>query len=114
MTEKELHKIFSTNIKKHRANNKWTQTALAKKIGTSSNFINDLESAKKWASPVTMVKLANAFKIEVYELLRQPDLLPDNMNSILRKYTENVHTVIDHTFADFMKTNMRKIMAEKM
>ena len=95
MTEQELHEVFSKNIKEFRGNFDWSQVALAKKAGVSINFVNDIESGKKWASPATMIKLANALDVQVYELLRPSGLLPDNLNSIFKKYTEDVYTAVE-------------------
>ena len=103
MTEKELRKIFSANIKKQRSSLNISQTKLAKKTGVSVNFIHDLEAGKKWASPVTMVKLAKAFKIEVYELLKPPGMYPDNLSSILKKYADEIHDALDQTRHELLR-----------
>ena len=103
MTENELRKIFSSNIKRYRNRFKWFQVDLAKKAGVSINFINDIESEKKWASPATMLKLANTFNIEVYELLKPPDSFPDNFDSIVKKYTDNIHAAVDEACLGFLK-----------
>jgi transcriptional regulator with XRE-family HTH domain len=95
-TEKELHEIFSRNIRRRRRDLDLTQIALAKKTGVSTNFINDIESGKKWASLATMVKIANVFDIHIYELLKPPNLLPDNLPSVLKKYTEDVQVSIEN------------------
>ena len=103
MTEKELRKIFCKNIKIYRGRNNWSQVALAQKAGVSVNFINDIESGKKWASPTTMIKIADAFNIHVYELLKPPDLLPDNLNSIITKYTDNIYKALEDIRHDFLQ-----------
>ena len=103
MTENELHKIFSSNVKRYRDHFKWSQVTLAKKTGVSVNFINDIEFEKKWASPATMIKLANVFNIEVYELLKPPDLIPDNFNNLVQKYTENIHAAVEEACLDFLQ-----------
>ncbi|MDR1858211.1 MAG: helix-turn-helix domain-containing protein [Treponema sp.] len=103
MTEKELHKVFSANITRHRKSLHWTQSQLAKKTGVSVNFINDLENGKKWASPVNMVKLGNALKIETYELLKPYGLFPDSLSSMLRKYNEDIHTALEQTRQAFLQ-----------
>ena len=95
MTERELHKIFSANIRRYRKALGLSQVQLAKKTGVSINFVNDLESGKKWASPATMLKLAGVYKIEAYELLKPPGLMPDNVGSILKKYADEVHAAVD-------------------
>jgi transcriptional regulator with XRE-family HTH domain len=103
MTEKELREIFSKNIKEFRSNLHWSQVALAQKAGVSVNFINDIELGKKWASPTTMIKFANVFNIQVYELLRPPNLFPDNLNSIIKKYTDDIHTALENTRLSFIE-----------
>jgi transcriptional regulator with XRE-family HTH domain len=95
MTEKELQKIFSDNLKKFRTRLNITQIELAKKAGVSTNFVNDLEAKKKWASPATMVKFANVFGIHVYELLKPPETIPDNMNSIIRNFADDIHAALE-------------------
>ena len=105
MTEKELHTIFSQNVKEYRSQHNWSQVALAQKAGVSMNFINDIESGKKWASPATMVKIANVFNIQVYELLKPPGLFPDNLNSIIKKYTDDVHASLENARHAFLQEN---------
>jgi transcriptional regulator with XRE-family HTH domain len=103
MTEQELHVIFSSNVREYRNALQLSQSALAKKAGVSINFINDLETGKKWASPASMVKLANVFNIEAYELLRPSGLFPDNLDSIIKKYTENIHASLEETRLAFLR-----------
>ncbi|MDR0456347.1 MAG: helix-turn-helix domain-containing protein [Treponema sp.] len=103
-TENELHEIFSQNLKKIRHDLGFTQIALAKRAGVSTNFINDIEAGKKWASLATMIKIAKITDIHVYELLKPPNLLPDNLNGILRKYVEDVHAAIDHINHDLLES----------
>jgi DNA-binding XRE family transcriptional regulator len=107
-TEEEMRKILSNNLKKYRHDFDLTQVALAKKTGVSTNFINDIEAEKKWASLTTMVKIANVLNVRVYELLKPPNLLPDNLNSILKKYTENVQTAIGN-INDILLKNEKNI-----
>ena len=103
MTEKELRKIFSENIKAHRKACNLSQVQLAKKAEISINFINDLETKKKWASPATMVKLAGVFNIEAYELLKPPDTFPDNLGSIIRKYTDTIQLAVEQARLGFLQ-----------
>ena len=95
MTERELLRIFSANIKQHRARFKWSQAQLAEKINISINFLSDIETGKKWASPVTMIKMADIFKIQAFELLKPPNFLPDNYDNVIEKYTEDIHAALE-------------------
>jgi transcriptional regulator with XRE-family HTH domain len=103
MTERELRAIFCKNIKAFRIRNGWSQVALAQNAGVSVNFINDIEAGKKWASPATMIKIADALGIYVYELLKPPGLPPDNLNSLMRKYTDNVNDALEGVRLAFIK-----------
>ena len=94
MSERELLKILSSNIKLYRGRSKWTQAELAEKINISINFLSDMETGKKWASPTTLVKLAAVFNIKVYELLMPADILPDNVKNFMEKYTEDIYSAI--------------------
>lgn len=94
MTERELLKVLGGNIKSNRGRLNWTQAELAEKVNISINFLSDIETGKKWASPVTLVKFSNVFTIEVYELLKPIDVLPDNANILMAKYTDDIHSAI--------------------
>jgi transcriptional regulator with XRE-family HTH domain len=75
--EQAIRDILSGNIKKYRNRRAWSQFTLAAKIDMSTNFLADLEAGNTWVSALTLVKLAKAFEIEVYELLK-PDMEPSN------------------------------------
>jgi transcriptional regulator with XRE-family HTH domain len=70
--EQALRDILSSNVKKYRNRRAWSQFPLAAKIDMSTNFLADLEAGNTWVSALTLLKLARAFEIEVYELLK-PD-----------------------------------------
>jgi transcriptional regulator with XRE-family HTH domain len=101
MTERELLKILSANVKLHRGFCGWTQAELAEKIGISINFLSDIETGKKWASPNTMTKFADAFSIEVYELLRPVDFLSDNTAKLIYQYTGDIFKAINKIRDDY-------------
>jgi len=108
MTERELLKIFSSNIRLYRARFRWSQAELAEKINISINFLSDIETGKKWASPITMVKFANAFKIKAYELLKPLDLLPENHNHIIEKFAEDIHAAVEQIRTMFLENKNQK------
>jgi len=108
MTERELLKIFSSNIRLYRARFRWSQAELAEKINISINFLSDIETGKKWASPVTMVKFANVFNVKPYELLKPPDLLPDSYNNMVDKFAEDMHTAVDNIRTTLLKVALHE------
>ncbi|MDR1507302.1 MAG: helix-turn-helix domain-containing protein [Treponema sp.] len=95
MNERELLKLFSANVKQYRAFFRWSQSELAEKVGISINFLSDIETGKKWASPTTIVKLAEVFRIDAYELLKPFGLLPDRADNVIQRYTEAVLAAVN-------------------
>jgi transcriptional regulator with XRE-family HTH domain len=108
MTERELLKIFSGNIRLYRARVRWSQAELAEKVNISINFLSDIETGKKWASPITMVKFADVFNIKAYELLKPSDILPENHCSIIEKFAEDMHSAVEHIRITFLKNESLK------
>jgi len=76
MEEVDLRRILSSKIKYYRGLKGWSQVKLAEKIDISTNFLADIETGKSWVSSLTLVKLANSFGIEVYDLFRPGDTMP--------------------------------------
>ena len=68
--ETALKNILKENIRKYRKRRGLSQFALASKIDISTNFLADIEAGNTWVSAQTLVKLAQAFEIEAFELLK--------------------------------------------
>lgn len=106
MTEDELKNVLSLNIKKYRKN-KFTQETLAEKIGVSSQNINDIEGKRRFPRSDTLVKIADALDVQVYELFvpqnKTPIIIektPENekiRNEIKSQVLENVRLVLNKT-----------------
>ena len=110
MTERELLKVLGGNIKLFRVRFNWTQAELAEKVNISINFLSDIETGKKWASPITLVKLADVFTIDVFELLKPEKILPDNVNIFMEKYTEDIYTAIKEVHKTYtLKLKKKKV-----
>ena len=75
MTEEELKAVLSENIKKYRTG-KFTQETLAEKIGVSTQNINDIEGKRRFPRTDSLVKLAAALNVEVYQLFVPQDTTP--------------------------------------
>jgi transcriptional regulator with XRE-family HTH domain len=92
--EQALRGLLSVNVKKYRRRRAWSQFTLAAKIDMSTNFLADLEAGNTWVSALTLVKLAKAFDIEAYELLK-----PEEFGEI-QKEKERVMSLIDQFSTD--------------
>lgn len=91
MTERDLRAILSQNLRNFRNFRKLTQADFAEKINISIPFLSDIENGKKWISPVTLVKMADALNVEAYELLKPDSIIPDNAVNILEKFTAEIY-----------------------
>jgi transcriptional regulator with XRE-family HTH domain len=98
MNVEKLRASLSANIKKRRKILGFSQEKLAEAADISSNMMNDIEGRRTWVSDKTVAKLAEALKVDVYQLFVPPpdtaknsplfsaeDVL-DEMEQILQKY----------------------------
>ncbi|MDR1326093.1 MAG: helix-turn-helix domain-containing protein [Treponema sp.] len=69
MDIRELRETLAENIKKQRKILGLTQEKLAETADISSNMVNDIEGCRTWVSDKTILKLAAALRVEVYQLL---------------------------------------------
>lgn len=71
----------------------------------SANYITDIETQRTWVSDSTLVKIASALGVEVFELLKpHPDndfvnssVVKENAGIILREKREELKKVLDYT-----------------
>lgn len=72
MTEDGLRETLSLNIKKYRKG-RFTQESLAEAAGISAQNVNDIEGKRRWPREATLVKIAAALGVEVYQLFVPQD-----------------------------------------
>jgi transcriptional regulator with XRE-family HTH domain len=71
MNGSEIRAVLARNIKSFRTHREWSQADLAEKADISIPFLSDIERENKWPFPDTLSKLADALKVDVYELFRR-------------------------------------------
>ena len=89
----EVRTTLAKNIKAFRNRRNWSQADLSEKSELSIVYLSDIERGNKWPYLDTLVKLAKAFNVEVYELLKPENTLPPSTTDILAKYNEEVTSV---------------------
>jgi transcriptional regulator with XRE-family HTH domain len=104
MGRKELRGILATNIKLYRGRRNWSQADLSEKSGLSIVYLSDIERGNKWPYLDTLIKLAEAFEIEAFELLKPEDILPEDTASILVKYSEETLAILDKSLESVKKS----------
>ena len=90
MINGDLRALLSRNVKKFRAFRKLSQADFAEKVDISVPFLSDIENGKKWVSPATLAKIADALGIHAYELLKPEAVIPDGAADMLEKYTADI------------------------
>jgi len=113
MTEKNLRAILSQNIKRFRSYRNLSQAEFAEKVDISIPFLSDIENGKKWGSPATLIKIADALNIETYELLKPETIIPDNAVNILEKYTADIQRTFDDTLKTIQQNYINQINNKK-
>jgi len=103
MTEHELRAVLSANLKRYRGYLKLSQADLAEELGISIPFLSDVENGRKWISPTTFIKLANALKVEPYKLFK-PVESPSPASSLdLGKWSTDVIQAVTQTVNDIQE-----------
>jgi transcriptional regulator with XRE-family HTH domain len=87
MTESDLRAIFGKNLKNRRIFKGISQAKLAEILDISPNFISDIESGKRWVSSDTLVNLAEALGVEVYEFFKPPQEPEGELSEFIKSYT---------------------------
>jgi len=105
MKENELRAILGNNLKKYR---NFSQEELAEKLDISIPFLSDIENSRKWISPATLVKLADALGIEPHELFKSDQPLSPPMILALDKWSDEVIEAVTLTVKNIKKHYLPK------
>ena len=127
MNEKpeKIRRIFAQNIKKRREFLGLSQEKLAESAGLSVQTINTIEGCRMWVSDKTIVRLARALGVEVFQLfvpyqMDKKDLNPSSASVLLElrqkilSDVDDFHTNIDSRFNEALKGSMQQENEEEM
>jgi len=107
----EVRAALAKNIKALRYRRNWSQADLAEKSDLSIVYLSDIERGNKWPYLDTLVKLAAAFNIEVYELLKPENITPPGSASVLAKYNDEVTAIFEKSLEIAKKHASRSLTA---
>jgi transcriptional regulator with XRE-family HTH domain len=103
MEEVELRRVLSSRIKYYRSLKGWSQVKLAENVEISTNFLADIETGKSWVSPLTLVKLANCFGVEVYELFKPENDPTDETKEAVKSLVNDFSLTIENSLEKIVK-----------
>jgi len=102
-----LRRILAENLKEHRKTLGLSQEKLAEIAGLSWQTVNSIECRRTWVSDKTLENLADALKIETYQLLLPPkntvqktissDEAIKKLVKIKRAYDESFNGIVNLT-----------------
>ena len=98
---KNIRTLFSRNLKRLRGIANLSQINLAAEAGLTHNFINDIESGKKWVSAETIEKLAIALKAEPYQFFISDSKWDDRGAEIFELYLNEFQTSFEKMVDDY-------------
>jgi len=119
MEERELRAVLAANIKKYRNRRGWNQLILSEEIDISPNYLSAVETGKGWVTPLTLVKLAKALDIEVFELFMPVIPASSTENEVefkkIRRFAKDLTLVLDASTSEALnaiKNNVAKVCKE--
>jgi transcriptional regulator with XRE-family HTH domain len=112
MNEKDCRTLLSWNIKRFRNRIGLSQLHLALELGISTTFLSDIETGKKWVSAQTLTQIANALKIEIYELFKPEQTVRDDVNAAVVQYLDDVDDAFIQSIEEAVRPAVRKSLAK--
>jgi transcriptional regulator with XRE-family HTH domain len=98
---KNIRTLFSKNLKRLRALANLSQINLAAEADLTHNFINDIESGKKWVSAETIEKLAIALKAEPYQFFISDSKWDDRGAEIFALYLNDFEDSVEKMVGEY-------------
>jgi transcriptional regulator with XRE-family HTH domain len=109
MDEVGLRNLLSQNIKRYRQGKGWSQAKLAEEMGISTNYLSDIETKRGWVSPFSLIKLANALEIEVFELFKPQEAVSSDTIAIVNRCLDSFSESLKISFDKSLKDSMKRI-----
>ena len=103
MTEEEIQKRLSDNIRKYRKLKNLTQGELAQATGLSKDAVKSIETGINWPSKTSLSKICNFFDIDVYKLFLPVEDITvyESVPEIRQFLFDNIRGIISDAYNDF-------------
>ncbi len=85
-----LQKLLAKNMKKYRLQHKLTQYQLAEKCELSQNYLQSIETARKFPSVDVLERIAKELDIQAYQLFEVREALKEELEAELQKTLSNL------------------------
>ncbi|MBQ8680603.1 MAG: helix-turn-helix transcriptional regulator [Treponema sp.] len=103
MTETEIQKRLSDNIRKYRKLRNLTQGELADAVGMSKEAIKSIECGINWPSKNSLSKLCNFFGIDIYRFFLPTEdvAIYESVPEIRQFLFDNIKGIISDAYKEF-------------
>jgi len=92
-----IREILALNLKENRQKCGFTQEKLAEKAGISANYLSMVEVSKKFPTPEMLDRLANALKIETFQLFDASATAEGAFIHLERSIINNIKQLVKET-----------------
>jgi transcriptional regulator with XRE-family HTH domain len=90
-----IRSLLSLNIKKRRQILGVSQVKLAEKVGTSTQYIGQIEQNKKFPSPEMLERIAEALEVDSPQLFSMETYSQDAIRQFRENLKENLGKAVD-------------------
>jgi len=100
-----IRMLLSFNIKKRRQILGISQVNLAEKIGTSTQYIGQIEQNKKFPSPEMLERIAEALEVDSPQLFS----LETYSQDAIKQFKENLKANLEKSIDDFIDKGLTEV-----
>lgn len=94
MNDEKLKAILGSNIASYRKRERLTQAGLAEKLNYSDKAVSKWERGESMPDVLTLVQIAELFKISVNDLLTDPNCLPEEKGAVVGRMEKAVEKTL--------------------
>ena len=94
MNDEKLKAILGSNIASYRKRERLTQAGLAEKLNYSDKAVSKWERGESMPDVLTLVQIAELFKISVNDLLSDPNCLPEETGAVVGRMEKAVEKTL--------------------
>ncbi|MDR0302774.1 MAG: helix-turn-helix transcriptional regulator [Treponema sp.] len=100
--EKYIFNLISSNIKRLRALQNFSQLDLSINTGLTHNFINDIENRKKGISARSLASLSNALNVEPYQFFLPEGISGGDMMIYVKDFNDSLQKVVSNLTEQYL------------
>ena len=106
----DLRQLLASNMKIYRTASDLSQSKLADKVDTATNYIAAIEAGRRFPSVEMLEKIALALEIDTPELF---SMKPVQAEAIKKELQEHIWLDIGKTLSNYIAENLKKLKGDE-